>query len=386
MRMEFALSCLLASCVLFGSSAPASIASSRVETTIYQTDSDRHRRLDLSELDAVEGADRSRRRTGGRRARRTRPPTSLERARAALAEIQRAGSVQSRDLHHPGQGRAGERAAARLLHQPDLAREQFRSRRDQSRRRHGHRAVHARRRRPMGLDDAFDARDALPASGKLLRALRARFNNLGLVAAAYNAGPKRVADWLEQRSELPKETRDYVNIITGRPAEQWRGVKAKAVVYNVPRHVPCHRSRSSPRSSAASASSRSGRSPRKSGSRSRRAKRCAASRKRCAVSRKRCAVSRKRCAGPRRASRRAPSWRAAAGRADPGQDHAVRIADREIKREKLVEPSGIEPPDLLNAIQALSQLSYGPISGGAVSGHPRRYCDSRRQLPISGRS
>ena len=94
----------------------------------------------------------------------------------------------------------------------------------------------------MGLGDAFDARDALPASGKLLRTLRARFNNLGLVAAAYNAGPKRVDDWLEQRSELPKETRDYVNIITGRPAEQWRGVKAKAVVYNVPRHVPCHRS------------------------------------------------------------------------------------------------------------------------------------------------
>ena len=89
--------------------------------------------------------------------------------------------------------------------------------------------------------DAFDARDALPASGKLLRTLRARFGNLGLVAAAYNAGPKRVSDWLEQRSGLPKETRDYVNLITGLPAEHWRGVKAKAVVFNVPRQVPCHR-------------------------------------------------------------------------------------------------------------------------------------------------
>ena len=67
----------------------------------------------------------------------------------------------------------------------------------------------------LGLD-AFDARNALAASGRLLRTLLARFNNLGLVAAAYNAGPKRVFGWLRQRSTLPKETRDYVSIITGR--------------------------------------------------------------------------------------------------------------------------------------------------------------------------
>jgi hypothetical protein len=88
--------------------------------------------------------------------------------------------------------------------------------------------------------DAFDARDALPASGKLLRTLRGRFGNLGLVAAAYNAGPKRVSDWLAGRSALPSETRDYVNIITGRPADQWRA-KPRAAVYRVPRQVPCHR-------------------------------------------------------------------------------------------------------------------------------------------------
>jgi hypothetical protein len=87
--------------------------------------------------------------------------------------------------------------------------------------------------------DAFDARDALPASGQLLRTLSARFRNLGLVAAAYNAGPKRVADWLEQRAGLPKETRDYVSIVTGRPAEHWRA-NAPTVVFNVPRQVPCH--------------------------------------------------------------------------------------------------------------------------------------------------
>jgi hypothetical protein len=92
----------------------------------------------------------------------------------------------------------------------------------------------------LGLN-AFDPRDALPASGRLLSTLRARFNNLGLVAAAYNAGPKRVVDWLQQRAKLPKETRDYVSIITGRPIEQWLG-KLKTVVFNIPRQVPCHQS------------------------------------------------------------------------------------------------------------------------------------------------
>jgi hypothetical protein len=89
--------------------------------------------------------------------------------------------------------------------------------------------------------NAFDGREALPASGKLLRTLADRFGNVGLAAAAYNAGPKRVADWLQQRAGLPKETRDYVSMITGKPVEAWRGVKEKAVVFNVPRAVPCHR-------------------------------------------------------------------------------------------------------------------------------------------------
>src|SRR5437016_1481007 len=81
---------------------------------------------------------------------------------------------------------------------------------------------------------------ALAASGRLLRTLRARFTNLGLIAAAYNAGPKRVLDWLAARASLPKETRDYVNLITGRSVEAWRNAKAKTVVFDVPRQVPCH--------------------------------------------------------------------------------------------------------------------------------------------------
>jgi len=89
--------------------------------------------------------------------------------------------------------------------------------------------------------DAFDSRSALPASARLLRNLRARFGNLGLAAAAYNAGPKRVADWLDGRSSLPKETQDYVYLITGRLAAHWHSVKPQTVVYRVPGQVPCHR-------------------------------------------------------------------------------------------------------------------------------------------------
>jgi len=87
--------------------------------------------------------------------------------------------------------------------------------------------------------DAFDTRSALPASGRLLRTLRARFGNLGLAAAAYNAGPKRVSDWLEGRSGLPKETQDYVHLITGRPAAHWQSMKPHTVVFRVPDRVPC---------------------------------------------------------------------------------------------------------------------------------------------------
>ena len=46
------------------------------------------------------------------------------------------------------------------------------------------------------LLDAFDPAQALPKSAEFLRELRGKFGNLGLAAAAYNAGPQRVQDWL----------------------------------------------------------------------------------------------------------------------------------------------------------------------------------------------
>jgi hypothetical protein len=62
---------------------------------------------------------------------------------------------------------------------------------------------------------------ALPKSGEFLAELRQQFGNLGLAAAAYNAGPQRVRDFLAGSHDLPTETRNYVLAITGRPIEDW---------------------------------------------------------------------------------------------------------------------------------------------------------------------
>src|SRR6266404_5427879 len=48
------------------------------------------------------------------------------------------------------------------------------------------------------LHDPFDPVQALPKSAEFLRELRAQFGNLGLAAAAYNAGPGRVRDGLRE--------------------------------------------------------------------------------------------------------------------------------------------------------------------------------------------
>ena len=79
-----------------------------------------------------------------------------------------------------------------------------------------------------GLTNPFDPVHALIASGKFLRGLVAQFGNVGLAAAAYNAGSKRVENWLARRGKLPTETRHYVRNITGRPAEQWIHSKVKS--------------------------------------------------------------------------------------------------------------------------------------------------------------
>ena len=72
-----------------------------------------------------------------------------------------------------------------------------------------------------GLLDPFDPVQALPKSAEFLRELADQFGNLGLAAAAYNAGPQRVRDWLSGRRTLPTETHNYVQAITGLSADEW---------------------------------------------------------------------------------------------------------------------------------------------------------------------
>jgi Transglycosylase SLT domain/SPOR domain len=72
-----------------------------------------------------------------------------------------------------------------------------------------------------GLLDPFDPEEAIPQAARLISDLTAEFGNLGLAAAAYNAGPARVSRWLRREALLPAETRAYVELITGRTAEEW---------------------------------------------------------------------------------------------------------------------------------------------------------------------
>jgi Transglycosylase SLT domain/SPOR domain len=71
------------------------------------------------------------------------------------------------------------------------------------------------------LLDPFDPVQALPKSAEFLNELRNQFGNLGLAAAAYNAGPRRVQDWLAGTGPMPQETRNYVSAITGSSVDEW---------------------------------------------------------------------------------------------------------------------------------------------------------------------
>jgi hypothetical protein len=90
------------------------------------------------------------------------------------------------------------------------------------------------------LLDPFDPVEALPKSAEFLRDLRGQFGNIGLAAAAYNAGPQRVHDWLAGRRALPRETRNYVRAVTGRGADEWATLGAAPHEQRPPPAPPCN--------------------------------------------------------------------------------------------------------------------------------------------------
>src|SRR5205823_5158564 len=89
------------------------------------------------------------------------------------------------------------------------------------------------------LRNPFDPAQALPKSAEFLRDLRSQFGNLGLAAAAYNAGPQRVQDWLRGKRTLPSETLAYVRSVTGHSAEEWKRPDARTWQVSIPSDTPC---------------------------------------------------------------------------------------------------------------------------------------------------
>jgi hypothetical protein len=91
------------------------------------------------------------------------------------------------------------------------------------------------------LLDPFDPVEALPKSAEFLAELRNQFGNLGLAAAAYNAGPGRLRDFMAGRRPLPAETRNYVVAITGMSVDDWaKGTQPVGEAHSQPAAANCH--------------------------------------------------------------------------------------------------------------------------------------------------
>jgi hypothetical protein len=89
-----------------------------------------------------------------------------------------------------------------------------------------------------GVIDPFDPEEAIPQAARLISDLAGQFGNLGLAAAAYNAGASRVTKWLARETLLPAETRAYVWLITGRTPEEWATLARDKLEPPKPRTAP----------------------------------------------------------------------------------------------------------------------------------------------------
>ncbi|MFC3325925.1 lytic transglycosylase domain-containing protein [Mesorhizobium cantuariense] len=96
-----------------------------------------------------------------------------------------------------------------------------------------------------GLANSFDINQAIPASARYLAEMKTGYGNLGLAAAAYNAGESRVSRWLSSGGFLPMETESYVFDIMGEPADKFAdrayGGKIEPLDANADFAVACRR-------------------------------------------------------------------------------------------------------------------------------------------------
>ena len=72
---------------------------------------------------------------------------------------------------------------------------------------------------------------------RILAELRSEFGNLG-AAAAYNAGPGRVRDFIDRRG-VPAQTRNYVRAITGRSVDEWVGMAHDGGKDGIAKRISC---------------------------------------------------------------------------------------------------------------------------------------------------
>jgi hypothetical protein len=89
-----------------------------------------------------------------------------------------------------------------------------------------------------GLANPFDPTEAIPRAAELLADLGLRFGNLGLAAAAYNAGQNRVESWLAGTGHLALETRAYVLSLTGHTVDDWARDRQRPVGVEEPVDPP----------------------------------------------------------------------------------------------------------------------------------------------------
>jgi len=80
--------------------------------------------------------------------------------------------------------------------------------------------------RLRGLKNPYNPADALDHSAQYLAEMVKRYGNEGMAAIGYNGGEGRAQGFLEGKG-LARETVNYVPIITGLTAEQWRDAPPK---------------------------------------------------------------------------------------------------------------------------------------------------------------